>query len=116
MTVGLPFANNDKLGSFRNHTEICCVYRFHEHGLLRSDYGEFSSLCVFIKSGDSVVLVILTAVFLSLIVGIEWDNSRLAASVNFPTGVTVHVVCPSDGWLTNAVIVFVVIGGTVVLS
>ena len=62
------------------------------------------------------MLVTRTAVFLSIIVDIDWDISRLAASVNFPTGVTVPVVCHSDGWSTNAVIVFVVIGGTVVLS
>ena len=69
-----------------------------------------------IEYGDSVVLVILTAVFLSKIVEIEWDISRLATSVNFPTGVTVPVVCHSDGWSTNAKSVFVVIGGTLVLS
>ena len=79
---------------------------------------ENSAYCVFflIKYGNLVVLVILTAVFLSIIVKIEWNISRLAASVNFPTGITVPVVCHSDGWSTNAVIVFVVIGGTTVLS
>ena len=51
-----------------------------------------------------------------LVVEIEWDISRFAASVNFPTGVKVPVVCHSDGRTTNAVIVFVVISGTVVLS
>ena len=69
-----------------------------------------------IKYGDSVVLLILTAVFLSVIIDIEWDISRLAAFVNFLTGVTVPVVCHSDGWSRKAAIVFVVIGGTVVLS
>ena len=79
---------------------------------------ENSAICVFffIKYGDYAVLVILTAVFLSIIVEIEWDISRLAAFVNFPTGVTVLVVIHSDGWSTNAVMVFVVIGGTVMLS
>ena len=65
---------------------------------------ENSATCVFffIEYGDSVVLVIRTAVFLSIIVEIEWDISRLAASVNFPTGVTVPVVCHSDGrWVVN---------------
>ena len=61
------------------------------------------------------MLVILNAIFLSMIVEMEWDISRRAASVNYPTGVTVPVVCHSDGWPTKAVIVFVVIGGTVVL-
>ena len=79
---------------------------------------ENSAICVFfsIKYGDSVLLVILTAAFLSMKFEIEWDISRLAASVNFPTGVTVPVACHSDGSSKNAVIVFVVIGGTVVLS
>ena len=70
----------------------------------------------FIKDGNFVVLVILTAVCLSIIVDIEWDISRFAAPVNFPTVVTVPVVYHSDGWSTNVVIVFVVIGGTVALS
>ena len=76
---------------------------------------ENSSTCVFfvIEFGDSVVLGILTAVFLSIIAEIEWDISRLAATINFPTGVTVPAVCHSNGWSTNAVIVFVVNGGTV---
>ena len=79
---------------------------------------ENSAIWVFLLNiyGDSVLLVILTAVFLSIIVEIEWDNSRFAASVSFPTGIIVLVVCHSDGWSTNAVIVFVVFGGTVVLS
>ena len=62
------------------------------------------------------MLVTLTAVFLSIVVETEWDNSRLAASVNFPIGVTVLVVWHSDGRSTNPVIVFVVVVGTVVLA
>ena len=62
------------------------------------------------------MLVTLTAIFLSIIVDIEWDMIRLAASVNFSTGVTVPVVIHSDEWSTNAVIVFVVICGIVRLS
>ena len=79
---------------------------------------ENSAIWVFflVKYGNSVVLVILTAVFSSNIVEIEWDISRFAGYVNFPTGVTVPVVCHCDAWSTNAVIVFVVGGGTVVLS
>ena len=79
---------------------------------------EKSAFCVFflIKYGDTFVLVILTAVLLSMIVEIEGDFGRVAAFVNYPTGVTVTVVCHSDGWSTNAVIVFVINGGTVVLS
>ena len=41
---------------------------------------------------------------------------RLSISVNFSTGVTVPVVFHSDKWSTNAVIVFVVICGIVMLS
>ena len=41
---------------------------------------------------------------------------RLAVSVNFSTGVTVPVVFHSDTWSTNAVIVFVVNFGIVMLS
>ena len=73
-------------------------------------------MCFFNRDGNFVVLVILTAVCLSIIVDIEWVVTRLAASVNFPTVVTVPVVYHSDGWSTNDLIVFVVIGGTVVLS
>ena len=69
-----------------------------------------------IEYGDSVVLVTLTAVFLSIYVNIERDISRLPASVNYPTNVTVPVVCHDDGWSTNAVIVSVVKGGTVMQS
>ena len=42
------------------------------------------------------MLVTLTAIFLLKIVEIEWDIIRLAASVNFSTGVTVPVVFLSD--------------------
>ena len=69
-----------------------------------------------VEYGDYVLLVILTAVFLLMIVEIEWDISRLAASVYFHTGVTVPVVRLSDGWLIYAVTIFVVIGSRVVLS
>ena len=60
---------------------------------------ENSEICVFflIDYGGSVVLVTLTAVFLSLIFDIEWEINRLAASVNFPTVSIVFVVCHSDG-------------------
>ena len=34
---------------FRNHTEKCRVHRFDELGLLRSDYGEFTKLGVFLN-------------------------------------------------------------------
>ena len=79
---------------------------------------ESSANCVFLQIlyGGSVVLVILTAIFLSIIVDIEWDNMRLSISVNFPTGVTVPVVFHSEKWSTNAVIVFVAICGIVILS
>ena len=79
---------------------------------------ENSAICVFflIKNDGFVVLVILTAVFLANIVAIDWDISRLLASVSFPTGVTAPVVCHSDEWSTNAVIVFVASGGIVVLT
>ena len=63
-----------------------------------------------------MVLVTVTAIFLSNIVDIEWDIIRLAAPVNFSTGVTVPVVFHSDKWSTNAVIDFVVICGIVILS
>ena len=79
---------------------------------------ENSAIGVFflINYVDSVMLVILTAIVLSMIVEIEWGISGLAVSVIFPTGVTVRVVCHPDRWSTNSVIVIVVIGGTVVLS
>ena len=62
------------------------------------------------RYGNSVVLVTLTAIFLSIIVDIEWEISRLAVSVNFSNGVTVPVVFHFDGWSMKAVIVFVVVG------
>ena len=79
---------------------------------------ENSAIWVFllIVEGDSVVLVTLTAIFLSIIVDIVWDIMRLAVSVFFSTGVTVPVVFHSDTWSTNVVIVFVVICGIVILS
>ena len=79
---------------------------------------EKSAICMLllIVQGDSVVLVTLTAIFLSIIVEIEWDIIRLAASVNFSTGVKVPVVFHSYGLSTNAVIVFVIICGIVMLS
>ena len=61
-------------------------------------------------------MVTLTATFLSIIVDIEWDISRIAASVIFSSGVTLHVVFHSDGWSSNAVVVFVVIGRIVMVS
>ena len=79
---------------------------------------ENSAICVFLLFvwGDSVALVTPTAIFLSIIVGIEWDIMRLAVSVNFSSGVTIPVVFHSDTWSTNAVIVFVVSCGFVLLS
>ena len=65
------------------------------------------------RYGDSVVLVTLTAILLSIIVDIEWEISRLAVSVIFSNGVTVPVVFHFDGWSMKAVIVFVVVGGMV---
>ena len=65
------------------------------------------------RYGYSVVLVTLTAILLSIIVDIEWEISRLAASVNFSSRVTVPVVFHFDGWSIKAVIVFVVVGGIV---
>ena len=76
---------------------------------------ENSAICVcfLIKYGDSVVLVILTAMRLSIIVDIEWEISKLAVSVNFSNGVTVPVVFHFEGWSMKSVTVFVVIGGMV---
>ena len=48
-----------------------------------------------------MVLVTVTAIFLSIIVDIEWDLMRLAVSVNFSTGVTVPVLFLSDKRSTN---------------
>ena len=76
---------------------------------------ENSAICVcfLIRYGDSVVLVTLIAILLSIIVDIEWEISRLAVSVNFSNGVTVPVVFHFDGWSMKAVIVFVIVGGIV---
>ena len=60
--------------------------------------------------------MLVTATFLSIIAEIEWDIIRPGASVAFSIGVTVHVVFQTNEWSTNAVIVFVVIGGTLILS
>ena len=73
-------------------------------------------VCFLMRYGDSVVLVTLTAILLSNIVDNEWEISRLAVSVNFSNGVTVPVVFHFDGWSIKAVIVFVVVGGTVKAS
>ena len=70
-------------------------------------------VCFLIRYGDSVVLVTLTAILLSINVEIEWEISKLAVSVNFSNGVTVPVVFHFDGWSTKAMIVFVVVGGDV---
>ena len=70
-------------------------------------------VCFLLKYGDSVVLVTLTAILLSIIVDIEWKIRKLAVSVNFSNGVTVPVVFHFDGWSTKAVIVLVVVGGMV---
>ena len=70
-------------------------------------------MCFLIRYGDSVVLVTLTAIRLSIIVDIEWEISRLSVSVNFSNGVTVPVVLDFGGWSIKAVIVFVVVGGIV---
>ena len=74
-----------------------------------------SAICVrfLIRYRDSVVLVTLTAILLSIIVDIEWEISKLAVSVNFSNRVTVAVVFHFDGWSTKAVIVFVGGGGIV---
>ena len=94
-----------------NHIKDCHIYWFDVRGLLRSDYGELCNRCVlFIRYGDSVVLLTLTAILLSIIVNIEWEISKLAVSVNFSNGVRVPVVFLFDGCSMKAVIVFVVVG------
>ena len=70
-------------------------------------------MCFLISYGDSVVLVTLTAILLSIVVDIEWEISKLAVFVNFSNGVTVPVVLHFDGWSTEAVIVYVVVGGII---
>ena len=71
------------------------------------------SVCFLRRCGNSVVLVTLTSILLSIIVDIEWEISRLAISVNFSSGVTVPVVLHFDGRSIKAAIVFVVVGGVV---
>ena len=66
---------------------------------------------VFIKRGDSVVLVTLTAAFLSLIVDKEWEINKLAVPSKLSKRVTVPVVLNSDGWSTKGLTNFVVLGG-----
>ena len=58
------------------------------------------AICVLllIQKGNSVVLVSLTALFLSVFAESEWDPIRLAAFLNLSTGVTVPVVLHSDEW------------------
>ena len=68
-------------------------------------------VCFLIGYGDSVILVTLTANFLSINVDIDWEISKFAVSVNFSNGVTVPVVFHFDGWSTKAVIVLVVVVG-----
>ena len=65
---------------------------------------------------NKVVMFIPTAIFLSIIVQIERYIIRLAASVNFSTGVTIPVLFHSDERPTKTVIAFVVIGGILELS
>ena len=76
---------------------------------------EISAICVcfLIRYGDSVVLVTLTDILLSIIVDIEWEINKLTVSVNFSNGTPVPVVFHFDVWSTKAVIVFVVVGGMV---
>ena len=69
--------------------------------------------CFLIRHGDSVVLVTLVAILLSIIVNIEWEISKLAVSVNFSNRVTVPLGFLFGGWSTKAVIVFVVVGGII---
>ena len=63
---------------------------------------EDSATSVFrlIKWGVSVVLVTLTATFLSIIVEIEWEIISVAVSVNFSNGVMVAFVFQSEGCST----------------
>ena len=72
------------------------------------------AICFFflIQYGNSVVLVTLTAIFLSNIVHFEWDLS-VSAIMTFTTCVTVPVVFHCGGWSTKAMIVFAVIRGIV---
>ena len=70
-------------------------------------------VCFLIRYADSVVLVTLIAILLSIVVNNEWEMNKLAVSANFYKSVTVPVVFHFDGWSTKAVIVFVVVGGIV---
>ena len=60
---------------------------------------ENSAICVcfLMRYDDSVLLVTLTAVRLSIMVYIEWEISKFAVYVNFSNGVTVPVVFHFDG-------------------
>ena len=67
--------------TLRNHTKDCHIYQFIVLGLLRSDCGELCNLFVFfIRYGDFVVLLTLTAIFLPFIVNIQWEIRKLAFS------------------------------------
>ena len=76
---------------------------------------ENSGNCVFCLTvyGDSVLLVTLTAFFLSVTVDIEQGISWLAVSANFSSGTALPVVFQSEGGSSKAVTVFVVLGGIV---
>ena len=54
-------------------------------------------VCFLTRYGDSVVLVTLTAIRLSIMVDSEWEISKFAVSVNFSIGVTMPVVFHFDG-------------------
>ena len=71
-------------------------------------------VCFLTRYVDSLVMVTLNAILLSIIVDIEWEVSRLALSVNCSNGVTVPVVFHFDGWSLKVVIVFVVVVGGMV--
>ena len=55
-------------------------------------------------------MVTLTATISSIIVDIEWRDSRKAVFLIFSNGLTVPVVFHSKGWSTKAVIDFVALG------
>ena len=78
---------------------------------------ENSAKCVLFWTAwsDSVVFVTLTSIFLSIIHDLENDNVRLTASVNLSNVDTVPVPIYSDVTSANAVMVFIVIGATVML-
>ena len=80
--------------NFRNQTEDW----FDKFGLIRTDFGELGHLCIpLTRYGDSVVLVTVSAILMSIIVGIGWEISKFAVSGNFSNGVTVPMVFLSDG-------------------